>query len=337
MNPESSKHTLLSKIDLLASRFRTQSTNKNRKSPRGFVAAFLLTLFAVIGGLISPFGPPAASVGPQSDQLKIEAIDVGQGDGLLISTPGHKNVLIDAGPTEAADDVIQALNHEGAQQVDLVVATHPHADHIGGMVKVMDTFPVKLFFDSGQPYSTKTYTQMLNKIRQKQIPFILADPGQEFELDNGIVLHVLAPIKPFITQSRGSVENANSIVIRLTYKNFSVMFTGDSEQETEERMLTTYPDLSAKILKVAHHGSLYATGAAFLSRVSPEVAIISCGANNNYGHPGQSTLDRLKAVVKELYRTDLEGDITIYSDGTSYWVETKHPPTGNLWLGRSPN
>jgi competence protein ComEC len=228
------------------------------------------------------------------------------------------------------------LHAAGVQQLDLVVATHPHADHIGGMSRVLDAFPVKLFLDSGQSYSTKTYTNMLKKIRQKNIQFLAAHAGQEFELDAGIKLHVLSPIKPFITDSQGSVHNANSIVIRLVYGSFSMLFTGDSEQETERRLVAENTDLSANILKVAHHGSKYSTTIAFLKVVQPEVAVISCGSDNEYGHPAQRTLDRIKPIVRALHRTDLEGTITIYTDGTSYRIETERPAPGDLWVGRTP-
>lgn len=271
-----------------------------------------------------------------SNHLVIRAIDVGQGDSFLLTSPARKHVLIDAGPPDMSQSLVNTLVAAGVHQLDLVVATHPHADHIGGMARVLDAIPVKLFLDSGQPYSTKTYTNMLKKIQQKNIRFLTAEAGQEFELDAGIKLHVLAPRKPFITESQGSVHNANSIVIRLTYGSFAMLLTGDSEQETERRLLAERTDLSATVLKVAHHGSKYSTTLAFLRAVQPEVAIISCGADNEYGHPAQRTLDRLRSVVRTLHRTDLEGTITIYTDGASYHIETERTAYSDLWAGRSP-
>lgn len=297
----------------------------------------LVVLLIMLGVLAQCRTPPDAtqSVEPASGHLIIRAIDVGQGDSFLLTSPAGKNVLIDAGPPDASQSLIGVLMDAGVRQLDLVVATHPHADHIGGMARVLDAVPVKLFLDSGQPYSTKTYTNMLKKIQQKNIPFLAAEAGQEFELDAGIKLQVMAPRKPFITASQGSVYNANSVVIRVTYNSFAMLFTGDSEQETERRLLAEQTDLSATILKVAHHGSKYSTTIAFLRAVQPKVAIISCGAANEYGHPAQRTLDRLKSVVQALHRTDLEGTITIYTDGASYRIETERPAYGELWLGRS--
>jgi beta-lactamase superfamily II metal-dependent hydrolase len=296
----------------------------------------LLAFVALIIGFVYRFYEQVKPPIPLSRQLEIHALDVGQGDSFLIVTPEGKTVLIDAGPPEAADTVIEALSREGVKEIDLVVATHPHADHIGGMTKMLDAFPAKMFLDSGQPHSTRTYTRMLENIRKKGIRLVAAEAGQEFELDSGLSLHVLAPTKPFIQESQGSVLNANSVVLRLTYGDFSMLFTGDSEIETEEQLLSLYPALSAKVLKVAHHGSRYSTGSAFLKSVHPEVAVISCGADNEYGHPAQTTLNRLKKTGAELYRTDLQGEITIYTDGRSYHVETEHPMAGDLWAGRSP-
>ncbi len=267
--------------------------------------------------------------------LEIHVLDVGQGDSLLIISPMGKAVLIDAGPPEAADTVLAALRREKVHELNLVVATHPHADHIGGMVDVLETFPVKLFLDSGQVHPTRTVARMLETIRERGIAFLIAEPGQEFELEEGITLRVLAPMKPRIVRAGRDRLNANSIVLLLTDGSFSLLLTGDSERETEKRLLRTYPSLSANILKVAHHGSRYATSRPFLERLRPEVAIISCGAGNPYGHPAQETLDRLRAVVPTLYRTDLHGEITISVDRRSYWIETEYPTSADVWVGRS--
>jgi competence protein ComEC len=276
---------------------------------------------------------------PSLGELTVVALDVGQGDGFLILTPERKAVLIDAGPPEAADRVREALARYGVTQLDLVVATHPHADHIGGMVAVLDAVPVRLFLDSGQPHPTRTYTRMLEKIREKGIRFVVAEAGQEFELGTGVTLSILAPF-PMRLQGTRSDENANSIVVRLSYRAFSMLFTGDSERETEERLIehedTTAP-LTARVLKVAHHGSRHSTTHAFLERVRPEVALISCGADNEYGHPAPETLARLRRWVRELHRTDLEGEIVIRSDGRRYEIHTERTATAeDLWRGRRP-
>jgi beta-lactamase superfamily II metal-dependent hydrolase len=273
---------------------------------------------------------------PAPGGLTIHSLDVGQGDSFLIRTPQGKAVLIDAGPPEAGDIVVQALRRYGVRQLDLVVATHPHADHIGGLRAVLDAIPVLRVLDSGQPYPTRTYTRLLEMIKEKGITFHLAEPGQRFELDTGITLDVLAPERPLLHGVAGSDENANSIVLRLVAGNFSMLFTGDSEAETERRLIESGAPLSAQVLKVAHHGSRYSTSREFLERVRPDVAILSCGRENDYGHPAQATLDRLRLFVREIHRTDLEGEITLIHEGRRYRIETEHAPTGDPWAGRRP-
>ncbi len=260
-------------------------------------------------------------------RLQVYALDVGQGDSFLIVTPESKSVLIDAGPPPAADKVVAALRKRNIQSLDLAVATHPHADHIGGMREVIENFDVKKFLDSGQTYSSKEYERMLRAINEKRIEFIKAKKGMKFSLDSGVELEVLNPQGngQWITEVRrgGSVENANSIVMRLSYGNFSMLFTGDAEMETEDLMMNSGAPLRAQVLKVGHHGSRYATSARFLDAVSPEAAIISVGADNRYGHPARQTLDRLQRARVKVYRTDLNGEIAIVTDGNKFEIHTE--------------
>jgi competence protein ComEC len=259
-------------------------------------------------------------------RLQIYALDVGQGDSSLIITPEGKSVLIDAGPPQTGDEVVAALRKRDVRSLDLAVATHPHADHIGGMRSVIENFGVKNFLDSGQRYPSKEYVRMLDALDKKGIKAIFAKKGMKFDLDSGVKLEVLNPQgeKQRITEVRrgGSVENANSVVLRLSYGNFSMLFTGDAETETEDLMMESGEPLRAQVLKVGHHGSRYATSARFLQAVAPEAAIISVGAGNRYGHPAQQTLDRLRKAGVKVYRTDLNGEIAIVSDGNTFEI---HP------------
>ncbi|MFN7928748.1 MAG: ComEC/Rec2 family competence protein [Blastocatellia bacterium] len=271
-----------------------------------------------------------------SGSLRIYMLDVGQGDSLLILSPQGKSVLIDAGPPDAGDEVIAALRKHAVKQIDLAVATHPHADHIGGMKKVMDALPVKKFLDSGQTYTSATYERMLREIQENKIGFIKALRGQTLELEPGIKLEVLNPGKELLTNVRsgGSVENANSVVLRLSYGNFAMLFTGDAEFETEAQMMDSGMNLKAQVLKIGHHGSRHATSGKFLEAVNPQVAVISAAAVNDYGHPSQDTLDRLKRANIKTFRTDLNGEIEIYSDGKTF---NAHPaqqvPLAQTWEG----
>jgi competence protein ComEC len=275
-------------------------------------------------------------------RLQVYALDVGQGDSALIITPEGKSVLIDAGPPQAGDEVVAALRKKDVRSLDLAVATHPHADHIGGMRPVIENFGVKNFLDSGQVYASKEYERMLRAIQEKGIRFIEAKKGMKFDFDSGVKLEVLNPPGDgrWITEVRrgGSVENANSIVLRLSYGNFSMLFTGDAETETEDLIMESGAPLSAQVLKVGHHGSRHATSARFLDAVAPEAAVISCGADNRYGHPARQTLDRLRKAGVKIYRTDLNGEIAIVADGNKFEIHPARQPIqvalerGGWWL-----
>ncbi|MGH9836228.1 MAG: ComEC/Rec2 family competence protein [Blastocatellia bacterium] len=272
-------------------------------------------------------------------QLQIYALNVGQGDGFLIITPAGKSVLIDAGPAGAGDDVLAALRKRRIGSLDLAVATHPHADHIGGMRQVIEKVEVKSFLDSGQVFASDEYERLLRTIKDNRIKFITAKRGMKFDLDSGVKLEAFNPQgdDQWITKVRpnGSVENANSVVLRLSYGVFSMLFTGDAEFETEALMMKSGAPLRAQVLKVGHHGSRHATSGKFLDAVNPEAAIISCGDDNKYGHPAQPTLDRLRRANVKVYRTDLSGEIAIITDGKKFDIRpTRQTTLAALWQGR---
>ncbi len=301
-----------------------------------------LTLGVLLLFLSSCQREPPKTQGEVKDEgaLRIYAFDVGQGDGLLVISPGGKHVLIDAGPSEAEHELVASLKKLGIKDLDLVVATHPHADHIGGMRWVLDNFPVKKFLDSGQTYSSVTYEKMLQEIKAKRIGFIEAQKGQNLELDSGVKFEVINPSRPLITHVRsgGSIQNANSVVMRLSYGDFAMLFTGDAEFETEDRLMEAGSTLTATVLKVGHHGSRHATSLEFLNRVHPQAAVISAGANNDYGHPSQETLDRFRQDKIEVWRTDLHGELMILSDGKKYEIRSaRQPAPAEVWQGREPS
>ncbi|HKG45620.1 MAG TPA: ComEC/Rec2 family competence protein [Pyrinomonadaceae bacterium] len=314
--------------------------------------------------------PPPASGG----ELTVRILDVGpiNGDSILITSPAGKTVLIDAGDTTKGKTVVEALKRNNIQQLDYFIATHPHPDHIGGAAEVFKAVKVLNVIDNGQPPSvpgsaapppkpaagkkppppanakstktaslTKFYDDYKAAVSSSGAHYENAKPGMKYDLGGGALLTILAPSEPLFTKDKmstgGNDVNANSIMARLDYGSFSMMLAGDAEQQSEHRLLTKELDLRSRVLKIAHHGSKYASSGDFLNRVQPEVAIVSCGAWNRYGHPAQAVLDRLRAANVKLYRTDLQGEIAITTRGkdNEMTIKTAKETTEDMWAGRT--
>lgn len=256
---------------------------------------------------------------PDGDTLTVYFIDVGQGDAVLIRTPQGRVILIDAGSASAGEAVLRYLAEKGISQIDLVVGTHPHEDHIGGLMAVLENLPVGKVIDSGKIHSSQTYEKYLTLIDQKKIPFEIGRAGNKIHLDSSITLKILHP-GPDVESS--DLNNV-SVVIQLCYGQVDFVFTGDAETEAEAEILERgYHRAAVTILKVGHHGSSSSTSEDFLKAVAPDVAVISLGRDNPYGHPHDETLSRLNEAGARIYRTDRMGNIMITTDGSSYHVET---------------
>lgn len=262
-----------------------------------------------------PVNPPMPE--EPEEELTVHFIDVGQGDAILIEAPGAV-VLIDGGPRTAGEIVVQYLVDRGIREpgepIDLVIATHPHADHIGGLIEVLQTFPVYRIIDSGIPHTTITYDDYLSEV-EKQVDAghcVFETPeGQEIDLGGNATLTVLGPEEDL------SSLNDNSVVCRLDFGQTSFLFTGDAEEAAEQHLLGLGVQLAADVLKVGHHGSRTSTTAVFLEAVSPQYAVICVGEGNVYGHPHEEVLSRLDGTDVEVFRTDLQGTIVFTSDGTT--------------------
>ena len=283
---------------------------------------------------------PAPRPAPSGDELQVHVLDVGQGDSILIVAPGGKTVLVDAGTPGSGKTVLDAMSRYNLKQIDLMVATHAHADHIGGADEVIRATKVVNVLDSQVPNATKNYEDFLKAIKDSGTKYIGAEPGQSFDLGGGANLNVLAPIQPFFTKDQlraGANEpNANSVVTRLDYGDFSMILTGDAEAETEARIMKSGASVKAKVLKVGHHGSKYASSEEFLRAGGFESAVISDGGDNRYGHPSPEALERFRALGIKIYRTDLQGEITITTRGQGYQIQTARAATGDIWAGRTP-
>lgn len=251
--------------------------------------------------------------------ITVDVLDIGQGDSILIRTPARKTILIDAG--DGKIDVTPMIQGLGVDHLDLVIATHPHADHIGGMEEVVRALPPKLYVDNGLPHTTQTYERLMKAVEEGQIPYRAAIKGTVFNLDDGAKLEILLPGDTRIQETRSDL-NSNSVVTRLTNGEDCVLLVGDAEEPTERALLDQGIG-GCDVLKVAHHGSRHSSTSSFLAAVKPADALISLGRPNRYRHPGEETLQRLADVGARIWRTDLQGRITVESTGKGVKIHSE--------------
>lgn len=249
-----------------------------------------------------------------NEEILIHFFDVGQADSILVQSNG-KNMLIDAGTNNAGSTVVSKLNELGVSKIDVLIGTHPHEDHIGGMDDVIDNFEIGTIYMPKIQTNTKTFESVLDSIAKKGLTVTSPSVGDKFNVGD-------CSCEVMLIGDGSSEEKSNlnlaSLVIRMTYGNESYLFMGDAEEKNEESR--TWPQ--TKVLKVGHHGSDTSSSETFLEKVKPEIAIISVGTGNTYGHPKQVTLDRLNKLNAKIYRTDESGDIIITSDGNTNVVTT---------------
>ena len=248
--------------------------------------------------------------------VKAHFLDVGQGDSVLITLTNGKNILVDGGKGSAGDEVVAYLKKAGVKTIDLMVATHPDADHIGGLIDVLKTFPVKQVVDSGKTHTTQTYLEYLNLIDSKNIPFSVAKVGQSINLDSNVKITVL-------NSGEGvSDNNEASVALKLSYGNMDILLTGDAETDQEELMRAKF-NVEAEIYKAAHHGSDTGNSLKFLQEVSPDATVLSYGEGNSYGHPHKEVVNRLTQVGSKLYSTAESGNVIFTLTKNSYTVSAK--------------
>lgn len=264
----------------------------------------------------TPAATPS-SVPATGGDLEVHFLDVGQGDSILVKY-GSKCMLVDGGPIDAGSRVSGYLRNHGISRIDVLVSTHPHSDHIGGLLTVLNDFPVGVVYDSGQPHTTQTFEQYLTLIDQKNIPYKVPVRGDTIDLGPGVTVQVFSPPPGGIS---GDL-NENSIVLKITYGSIGFLLASDAGTAAESNMLASGLDLNSDVLKVGHHGSKYSSGPAFLAAVSPTVSVIEVGSNP-YGHPAPETIAKLEAAGSKVYRTDLNGNIVITSNGATYSVNVQ--------------
>jgi len=291
---------------------------RNAHGKRARWITSLMTVFLVVAVTLAVVCPEArtsdaasAAVVQYDDSADLQVcfLDVGQADSILITCQGHA-MLIDAGTNDAADTVVSFLKEKGITTLDYVVGTHPHEDHIGGMDAVIENFDVKNVLMPKVETDTKTFEDVLDAVSDKGLQITAPSQGDTYALGDAELTaeNCLAPDDNDL--------NNSSIVLRLDFGSVSVLFTGDSGESAEQAILDSGTDIDCDVLKVGHHGSSDSTSQAFLNAVTPEYAVISCGQDNDYGHPAADTLDRLDAAGVKLFRTDEQGTVVLSSDGT---------------------
>lgn len=281
-----------------------------------------LTLLSLAIGLVlvavrySPGVSPACAV---------TALDVGQGDAILVHTRDQQDILIDGGPNNQVVEQLSQVLPAGDRDIELMIVTHPHADHVNGLVAVTERFTVRRVLESGVQYHQLAYQRWHDVLDQQHVPITYAAVGQRYVI-GAAILDVLWPATDLHQQTissdnaaEGGGVNDASLVLRLSCGGSRAMLMGDASSEIEQRILDRGDDVQAGLLKVGHHGSRFSTSADFLAAVQPVWALISAGKGNRYHHPHPTTMVRLQQKVRHILRTDEQGSITLVTDGQGGW------------------
>ena len=245
----------------------------------------------------------------QSGKLTVSFIDVGQGDSILIKTPGDKYIMVDSGPSKEKDKLYGYISKMGISSFDVIIATHPHEDHIGNLDNIIEDYKIEEVYMPKISTNTKAFENLLNRIKQKGLKIKSIKSGLEFNIDN-VRFEFLAP-------NSDEYEDINNYsgVLKVSYGETSFLLMGDAEKLSEGEILKSGVDVNADVIKIGHHGSSSSSSKKFIQAVNPKYAVISCGEGNDYNHPHKETISLLNSLKIKTFRTDLNGTITFNSDG----------------------
>ena len=290
--------------------------------------AVLMAFMLMLAGCGSQGGTSGGAGAQKPDGVTVKMLDVGQGDAILVRT-SEQTILIDTSDVDEQAKLKAALEKENVKTIDKLILTHPHADHIGGVQTVFKMCEVKAVYDNGEPTTSKLYRGYLKTIKQKGIEYKHLHDGDVLEFGGGVTFTVMSPTEDMVKnggKKNGKTNlNLNSIVGRLKCGEFTMLFTGDAEKETEEALLKRHSaaELKSLVLKSPHHGSKTSSSNKFLKAVAPEQVVISCGKDNDYGHPHTETVKRYEKLNIKRWVTKDNGTITIKSDGKTYDVSSE--------------
>jgi len=258
--------------------------------------------------------------------LHVSFLDVGQGDAILIQTPSGQNILIDGGPSPQA--LFLELSNKlpfWERTIDFVISTQPQADHVTGLIEILQRYNIKQIIEADTNYNSAIYQDWLDAINNNQIKHNTVKAGQIINLGNDIGIEVLNPPAKLLEGTSSDIDN-NGLVLRLVYEQISFLFTADIRHEAELNLIMKRANLRSTVLKVAHHGSNTSTSVRFISLTQPEIAVISVGSENNYGHPHAEVINILASAMVDdrIYRTDIVGTIELITDGDKLWLKTEN-------------
>lgn len=266
---------------------------------------------------------PAMGHGHGYAEMKVHFIDVGQGDSILIETPLRKHILIDGGPPSAGKKIVAYLKKLNIHQIDLLVATHPDKDHIGGLPHVLKSMDIKTILDSGKFHTTKTYTRYVDQIRKQDIPVKIAKKNQQIDIDPTIEISVLN------TFEHKKNNNQSSIVLNIGFDEMDILLLGDVERKQEEELIKSH-ELNADIVKIAHHGSKTSSSIQFLKEIDPKIALLTYSKNNDFGHPVNRVVENLNKIKAQIYSTAVFGNVVISTNGERFIIDTEKSPIDGL-------
>ena len=299
-----------------------KSFEKTMRKHKGNKKAQLATIvvFGLIAIVSTIFGQDVIDTSNLNANgvIEVSYLDVGQGDAAYIKV-NDMDILIDSGSKSDVDKLMKQLEEKNIDDFEIVIATHPHEDHIGGMTKVLQTYKVENFYMPKKEHSTKVFENMIKEVEKQGLKAKVLKEGVKIDIGEGALLETFSPIQD-------SYDNLNnySPIMKLTFGNKSFLFTGDAEKDIEAEVLSKYKDkLDSDVIKFGHHGSSTSSSQSFIEAVSPDYGIISCGVDNSYGHPHKEILKLIQDMNIEAYRTDTQGQITVISDGNNIEIETE--------------
>ena len=288
----------------------------------------ILTLIIIVLGAIIAFlsdympEPNKIDVVSQNENilsgnvLKVNFLDVGQGDSTFAELPNGEVMLIDAGNPGDGEQIVKTVKEKGYEKIDYLIATHPHSDHIGGMAEVVKGLEIGKVYMPKKTHTSKTFENLVNAISEKGLKITEAKAGVTVLEENNLKITILSPIN-----SEYDDLNNYSAVVKIVYEETAFLFAADAEKKVEYELIESGADLKADVLKVGHHGSNTSSASIFINAVQPEYGVISCGEGNDYGHPHAKVLELLGENNVSILRTDKSGTIQITSDGTNVSVE----------------